>query len=518
MKELSDPRWRLSNLYSIKEEETGKRIPFEPRPEQTEVIDHLLDRPNEPLYIIKSRRLGMSTTIGLFMADQAAFNAGFKGSLLDQTQSDAHRKMADIMRFGINSLPELLLNTLTFPKKNDGELTLLTKGEPETSTSTIYAGMNARGGTTSMLWISEWGPIAATDFSRSREIRTGALPSARLGRRVIETTWYGGKGGDLWELIKPILENDPNAEGRVMFFPWHSDPSCVRIGGAVTPEVEEYFRDLGDRLGKSFEPEQKRWYVARRLEQGIFVKREYPSTLEEAMSAPVEGAIYGNAVTSLRDRGRVGPSEVDHSALVHTFWDLGSPENTIVWYAQFVADEVRLVDIDYGFDGDLVQRIAHMLAKGYPLGTHYLPHDAAATKTSGRSFQAELRDSGLPNTRIIPRTQSIWIGINRLLQMFPRLAFRTPATDQGLEALENYHTRPTNQGAISMDEPVHDWSSHAADALRGLAEATMHGLVEGGSRAAIAGRRNSRPQSQVIMGFRGDEKPKMQSRSIVLSG
>ena len=449
----------------------------------------------------------MSTMLGLFMADAAFFNSGFKGSLLDQTQADAHRKMADIIRFGVNSLPPSLLEHVTFPKRNDGEMTILAAGQPETSISTVYAGMNARGGTTNMLWVSEWGPIAATDFTRSREIRTGALPSARQGRRVVETTWYGGKGGDLWELIRPILERDPNAEGKVFFFPWHGDPACVRLTGTVTPELEDYFRDLGDRVGRTFTQEQKRWYAARRLEQGIFIKREYPSTLEEAMSSPIEGAIYADAMTALRDKGRVGPREVDHSALVHTFWDLGSPENTIVWYCQFVADEVRVIDCDYGFDGDLMQRISFMLGKGYPLGTHYLPHDAGATKTSGRSFQAELRDAGLPNTRIVARTQNIWVGINRLLQMFPRLSFRVPACQQGIEALENYRIRPSAQGVIATNEPVHDWASHAADAMRVMAEAVMHGMVEGGSREAVEGRRMSRGGPQVVMGFRGEEQP-----------
>ena len=311
MQELHDARWRLQNLYSIKCEQTGRKIPFVPRPEQTKVIDHLLDHPDVPLYIIKSRRLGMSTTLGVFMADHAVFNSGFKGSLIDQTQADAHRKMADIIRFGVMSLPQPMLDTLEFPKRNDGEMTILTKGQPDTSLSTVYAGMNARGGTANMLWISEWGPIAATDFTRSREIRTGALPSARQGRRIVETTWYGGKGGDLWDLIRPILEHDPNAEGRLFFFPWHGDPECVKTTGEITKDIEDYFKDIGERVGRKFAPEQKKWYAARKIEQGIFIKREYPSTLEEAMSAPVEGSIYGDAITALRDKGRICPMEPD---------------------------------------------------------------------------------------------------------------------------------------------------------------------------------------------------------------
>jgi hypothetical protein len=58
-----------------------------------------------------------------------------------------------------------------------------------------------------------------------------------------------------------------------------------------------------------------------------------------------------------------------------------------------------------------------------------------------------------------------------------------------------------------MDEPVHDWASHAADAMRVMAEAVMHGMVEGGSREAVEGRRMSRGAPQVVMGFRGEEQP-----------
>lgn len=505
MKELQDPLWRLSNLYSIKDEATGRSIPFTPRAEQKEVIGHLLNTPEVPIYIIKSRRLGMSTNLGLFMADNAVFNSGFKGSLIDQNQADAHRKMADIMRFGVMSLPDQIINTLDFPKRNDGEMTINVKGKPETSTSTIYAGMGARGGTASMLWVSEWGPIAATDPTRSREIRTGALPSARQGMRVVETTWYGGKGGDLWDLIKPILEKDPNAEGRVLFFPWHGDPACVRTTGMVTEEIEGYFKDLAERLGRTFTQEQKKWYASRKLEQGIFVKREYPSSLEEAMSAPVEGSIYGDAITALREKGKISPSEVDQTALVHTFWDLGNPENTVTWYVQFVANEIRCIDIDVGFTGNLMQRVAHILGKGYPLGMHYLPHDASATKTSGKTFHGELMEAGLNNIKIIPRTHDIWIGVNRLLQMLPRFHFRLPATDKGVEALENYHTKRSTQGALVTDDPVHDWSSHAADAARMIAEAVMHGMVQGGGSDAKIGRRESMAHRRpdVIMGFRG---------------
>lgn len=501
---MAIPLWRLQNLYSIKTEEDGRKIPFVPRTEQMEVLTSLIERPTEPLYIIKSRRLGMSTAIGLMMADCAAWNDGFQGSLVDQTQSDAERKMSEIMRFGIMSLPPEIVARYEFPKKNDGEIQVHLVGDPQETASRIFAGKSARGGTNNFLWVSEWGPISATDPTRSNEIRTGALPSARLGRRVVETTWYGGKGGDLWELVRPILEQDPNAMGRVLFFPWHGDPACVRVNGTVDAELEQYFRDLAGRLSRTFSQDQKRWYAAAKLEQGIFVRREYPSTLDEAMAAPVEGAIYGEMITRLRSEGSIKPFTIDGTALVHTFWDEGAPQNTATWYVQFCGGEIRIVDFDFEMDLTPVERVAHMKAKGYNFGNHYLTHAAEQTEKSGKTYQTQLAEAGLVNIRIVPRTVDGWVGINDCRQLLPRAVIHSERCERGVAALECYHTHP------KTGDPVHDWSSHPADALRTMAEALCHGLVEGGSTIAKTARRTLK-RAHVIAGIR-DERSEMRSR------
>jgi hypothetical protein len=45
-----------------------------------------------------------------------------------------------------------------------------------------------------------------------------------------------------------------------------------------------------------------------------------------------------------------------------------------------------VLDVDLDLEMTPVQRVAHMMAKGYNYGNHYLPHDASAQKnTSWRS-------------------------------------------------------------------------------------------------------------------------------------
>ena len=103
---------------------------------------------------------------------------------------------------------------------------------------------------------------------------------------------------------------------------------------------------------------------------------------------------------------------------------------------------------------------------------------------------------------MVLRTHDIWIGINRLRQILPRFTFRIPACEDGLEALSNYHMVGTTSTGLAVDEPVHDWASHAASALKVIAEAeAAHMLSSAGSTPNIR-----RQPVTVRTGFRGDSR------------
>lgn len=291
---LADLRWRLRNLYCIKPEGGGAPRPFDPKPEQEVIFEHFQKQPHVPCYIIKSRRIGFSTGIGILMADRAVWTPGQNGMLVDQTQPDAHKKMREIIRYGIDSLPRPLLDQFEMPARATTSISIKAKGQEDSATSTIFAGMNARGGDASFLWLSEWFKFASDpkDHARSEEILTGAFPSARKGFRVVESTWKGGRNGHCWDLVKPIIEGHANADGVVYFFPWHADPQCVSLTGEITPDVREYFQVLSEKLDKSFTPEQKKWWAIEKGRLGIHMPQEYPSTLDEALSAPGDAPLF----------------------------------------------------------------------------------------------------------------------------------------------------------------------------------------------------------------------------------
>lgn len=497
-KNLFDPLWRLNNLYKLKRATDGRIIPFRPRPEQQRVFELLLKENAKRLIILKARRLGMSTGIDILLTDQILFNAGSQCSIVDQSMADAERKLATIVRIAIENLPKSLRQHIKFLRDSGSVIEITWNND---AASSLFAGLRARGGTNNWLHLSEWGVIQADDPKRSEEILTGAIPSAEHGSVIVETTWKGGRGGHLWQLVKTAMEM-PDAEKTekdwmVVFFPWWRDPTYTLEGQvqSISSANTKYLAGIEEQIGQKLTDGQRLWYDRQEKHLGIFIYREFPSTVDECFKSPVEGAIYADILDSLRSRGCIGPRPYDHNALVHTAWDLGSPVNTVCWYFQLINDEIRVIDLDLDLDMSPVHRVGHMISKQYPFGSHFLPHDAANTNSSGRTFANELQGAGLANVRIVPRTHDVWVGINRLRQLLPRFTFRLPNCEPGVDALSAYHYKPVTSTGLAKNEPVHDWASHASDALRILAEAEMAGMMPTGYGPP-------RNPPKVTMGFR----------------
>lgn len=528
-KHHEDAVWRLNNLYWVKAVDTGKAVRFVPKAEQRVLIDAVYVKKLRNILVPKARQLGISTVICLIILDSLLFHGGVQCAIIDLTQPDATKKLRNKILFAFEHLPEVLREQYEVLKSNDHVFSLRARGASDDGESEVQAGMNARGDTFQILLISEWGKIQFSDPIRSEEILTGAMPAAKKGIRFIETTWKGAKQGHLWKIMDRAMQTkleDMTAEDfNLFFFPWWGDPDYAlegnvrQISDDCVKYLDEVEVEITKRGGKStqsrdgrfeFTPQQRLWYFKVALAKGLYRYEEYPSLLEECFRAPIEGAIYADILDKLRTTGAVRPGAVDRTLLVHTCWDLGSPINTVTWYFQVVGAEIRVIDLDHEDDLTPAERVAKILGKGYLLGWHFLPHDALGTQKSGRTFQMDLHALGLKNTRVVPQTLDIWVGINHLRGILSRFTFRVPECERGLEMLGAYHTKRETAGGTALDIPVHDSSSHYADGLRTLGEADMAGMISsaGAGSMGIGGRSRT---VTVRSGFRGDEdegKPK----------
>lgn len=199
---------------------------------------------------------------------------------------------------------------------------------------------------------------------------------------------------------------------------------------------------------------------------------EYAQEFECSFEASVKGAIYAREIIAAREGGRITRVPYDPSLAVDTDWDLGVGDATAIWFSQSLhSREVRLIDY-YEATGHGLAHYKHVLnEKAYTYGLHWAPHDIQVREmSSGHSRLDAARSLGL-YFQISPKVNTLEDGIHAARMLLPRCWFDVEKCQHGIEALQHYRWKPSDvvKNPTGKPLPVHDWSSHGADAFRGLA-------------------------------------------------
>ncbi len=142
-------------------------------------------------------------------------------------------------------------------------------------------------------------------------------------------------------------------------------------------------------------------------------------------------------------------------------------DSTAIWVAQLAGKEIRLLDFVENHGQGLDWYVNWLRENDYEGFSHILPHDVQVRELgTGKSRKEVLEEAGLSIT-VAPRL-SVADGIQAVRRLLPRCWFH-PRVKQGLDALRNYRREHDEKRQIFYEKPLHDWSSHAADAFRYLA-------------------------------------------------
>lgn len=203
--------------------------------------------------------------------------------------------------------------------------------------------------------------------------------------------------------------------------------------------------------------------------RGEMSPEEFAQEFECSFDAPNSGAYYAKMMQEAERTGRITIVPYDPALPVVTAWDLGIGDSTAIWFVQQTGMQVRVIDFLEGSGVGLDWYARELLRRPYAYAEHLLPHDAAARELgTGKTREEVLREMGLGRIRILPRGE-IDDGINAVRLLLPRCVFAEVPTAQGRKALWSYRREWHDQAKVFRPRPVHDWSSHAADAFRTLA-------------------------------------------------
>lgn len=284
---LKDKMWRLSNLYVVNTKLKGKQI-FVPSRAQKHFLENLRKRN----IILKSRQLGFSTLITLWILDEILFKPNKEALCI------AHIKegMTDIFdkkaKFAIMNFPDEIKSVFNFKTNSKTRLQVLFN---DGSVSSFGVSLSGRSGMYHYVHISEYAKLSKMFPERAKEVTTGTLPAVPLDGYVFIESTAEGMTGEFYEKYMEALKDKANGveeEFEFKFYPhfynWtYDDFNISEIKKAIPVERME----KGNIDWASYQKEhnlsdiEMTFYYMQWNSQGKDLDKlnqEFPTTIDEA--------------------------------------------------------------------------------------------------------------------------------------------------------------------------------------------------------------------------------------------
>lgn len=464
-----DPRWRICNLYKITDKK-GKAVQFQPNDSQLAFLDEV----HTQNIILKARQLGFTTLCCLIYLDAAIFTPNTRAGVIAHKLDDAKVIFRDKIKFPYDNLDDGLKNEVATKQDSADTLTLANNSSIRVSTS-------MRSGTLQYLHISEFGKICSQYPEKAREIVTGTLNAVEAGQFVVIESTAEGQEGRFYEMVQAArklqAEERPltSLDYKFHFFPWWKD-KAYSLDNAyfyISDEDREYFAKLEAKEGIKLTDGQKCWYVKKAETQGGDMRREYPSTPEEAFEQALEGAYFSHEMLAASKQKRIGSFPFVPTAEVNTFWDLGRNDFNVIWLHQFVDGFHRFIGY-YENSGEFIGHYVSWLRewaaeRNAVFGAHYVPHDGDRESLWLENGTLGVMEKLNFRPEIVERPTIKQVSINAARARLAECVFDEASCSIGLNRLRAYRKEWDDLRGVWKDRPRHDDASHGADGFQTFA-------------------------------------------------
>ena len=485
---LKDRRWRMNNLYWIINEQ-GHRVKF------------MLTWSQQIMYafmwyfniVLKARQVRSTTFWCIFILDMSLFNSNIRAGIIAHNREEAEEVFEHKIKYPYNQIPEEFRAEIPSRQESTRKLSFA-------NNSSIRVGTSLRSGTYAVVLITEHGKICAKYPERAKEIRTGTFPTVWPGQMMIIESTAEGREGDFYRMCTEARNNKimgkelTQLDYKFFFLPWWKQPEYRMNpkGIAIPAELQEYFNQVegmpippelheyyGDGVIK-LDAEQRAWYIKTYALLQDEMKREHPSTPDEAFEAAIIGAYYSKQMAKVRHERRIGTVAHDSFLKVFTGWDLGIGDEMVVWFYQVSGNQINLIDY-YWNVGEGLDHFAMVLAglepgheykRAYNYGGHFAPHDIKERDilTARSQIDRAKKELSLDFTRI-ERTADIQNDINLVRRFLARCLFDEERCSRGIDCLDSFRKEWNEKMGCFSNRPLHNWASHGDAAFRTVARA-----------------------------------------------
>lgn len=256
-----------------------------------------------------------------------------------------------------------------------------------------------------------------------------------------------------------------------------AEQTGVLSAAVLASELQAYIDDYGEDFGRAL------------------FEQEYLCSF----SAAIMGAYYGSEIAKMERDGRIGHFPHDPDYPVYTAWDIGFTDDTAIWFYQVIGGRPRIIDYYFQsgqgvghYAGQLIGKEVELTIttyavtaelgadipeaehrQAYRYAKHHLPHDAKHKRieSSGKSIEDQLAAVvGAEHINVL-RNESRQTGIQATRVMLKHAQIDEERCADGIDAVRQYQREWDEDRKVFSNNPLHNWCSHPADALRTLAMA-----------------------------------------------
>ena len=192
------------------------------------------------------------------------------------------------------------------------------------------------------------------------------------------------------------------------------------------------------------------------------IQQEYYTSFDRG----VQGSYYTEYLNRMRLKGQISIVPYETGFKVNTCWDLGIRDSTTIIFFQVIGQTIRIIDCYENTQKGLDHYAQILQQKGYLYGKHIAPHDIKVRElSSGISRLTKARELGVSFT--LTPDLPIEDGIEAVRSAFSKIWIDEKNCVPLIKALESYRKVYDSRRDVYTG-PLHDWSSHWADAMRYL--------------------------------------------------
>jgi hypothetical protein len=336
---IDDKRWRMRNLYWIITKSGTKEL-FRMNRAQDHFFENYLN-PTDPArryyrhVILKSRQLGFTTFIDIWMLDEILFSTNREALVIAHKVEDAREIFDRKIDFAVrNMADEIKAAAFRLQRNSAKKIQVVVDYGPEKgSTSSIQVSSSGRSGTFYYVHISEFAKLCIKYPKVASEVETGTFPAVPLDGSIFIESTAEGMAGRFYELFSegwPVRDAITPMKSRVMFvahfYNWQYDDAEMAKITETIPAAEmelceidwaEYQKEHG------LSDLEMTYYYMKWLQMGgknstDAVKKlhqEYPTTPEEAFLStgqtyfPTAKVFSMMAAAPRGTRGELAPDE-----------------------------------------------------------------------------------------------------------------------------------------------------------------------------------------------------------------